>query len=155
MDAIAKQAGVGPGTLYRHFPTREALVDAVMKDWADRVNADAGDVIARDLPSRELLTDWLARFFDHVSRYQGAAAKFAGAMDDPDSPMYRKCSVLAGANAAVLDAIDARGDLREGVEAREVMRVVTGIAAVADQQGKSRQQSMPMLTIVADGVLRA
>ena len=46
LDEIAKRAGVGPGTLYRHFPTRDALIDAVMRDWADRINADSEEIAA-------------------------------------------------------------------------------------------------------------
>jgi AcrR family transcriptional regulator len=155
MDAIAKRAGVGPGTLYRHFPTRDDLVDAVMLDWANRVQASATEVIEAGGTSREVLMAWLEQFFDHVSRYQGAAAKFGAAMDDQSSPMYRKCVALGQANRSVLDSVAARGDLRAGVEAREVMRMVTGIAAVADQSGLARDGAQAMLTIVADGVLRA
>ena len=155
MDAIAKRAGVGPGTLYRHFPTHAALVDAVMQDWANRVQASATQVIETGGTSREVLVAWLDQFYDHVSRYQGAAAKFGAAMDDPSSPMYRKCVALATANRSVLDAVGERGDLREGVEPREVMRMVTGIASVADQSGLSRDGAEGMLAIVADGVLRA
>jgi AcrR family transcriptional regulator len=155
MDAIAKRAGVGPGTLYRHFPNRDALVDAVMRDWADRVQASATEVIASGGTSREIVVAWLDQFFDHVSRYQGAAAKFGAAMDDPSSPMHHKCVALGRANRSVLDAVAERGDLREGVDAREVMRMVTGIASVADQSGLGREGAEGMLGIVADGVLRA
>ena len=44
LDEIAKRAGVGPGTLYRHFPTRDALIDAVMRDWSDRINAPSEEI---------------------------------------------------------------------------------------------------------------
>jgi AcrR family transcriptional regulator len=155
MDAIAKRAGVGPGTLYRHFPSRDALVDAVMLDWVKRVTASADEVIATGGTSREVLVAWLDEFFDHVSRYQGAAAKFGAAMDDPTSPMYRKCVALGQANRSVLASVEERGDLREGVDPREVMRMVTGIASVADQSGIGHEGAAGMLAIVADGVLRA
>jgi AcrR family transcriptional regulator len=155
MDAIAKRAGVGPGTLYRHFPNREALVDAVMLDWAKRVQASADQVIAAGGTSRKVLVAWLDEFFDHVSRYQGAAAKFGAAMDDPSSPMYRKCVALGQANRSVLSSVEEQGDLREGVDPREVMRMVTGIASVADQSGLTHDGARGMLAIVADGVLRA
>ena len=154
MDAIAKRAGVGPGTLYRHFPNRESLVDAVMRDWADRVQASADQVIASGGTSREVVLAWLEQFFDHVSRYQGAAAKFGAAMDDPSSPMHHKCVALGKANRSVLESVAERGDLREGVDPGEVMRMVTGVASVADQSGLDHQGARGMLAIVADGVLR-
>ena len=73
LDEIAKRAGVGPGTLYRHFPTREALVDALMKDWTDRVSADADAAIATGLPAH------------------GDAARLVRALPRPHHPPPGRC----------------------------------------------------------------
>jgi AcrR family transcriptional regulator len=153
LDEIAKRAGVGPGTLYRHFPTRDALIDAVMRDWADRINADSDEAAASDLPSREALASWFSKFVENVGIYHGAAAKVMAAMDDQSSPIYRKCQVLVAANQKVLDSAREKGALREGVDAREVMRIVSGIATVVDQSGISAADAEPMLAIVLDGIL--
>jgi AcrR family transcriptional regulator len=153
LDEIAKRAGVGPGTLYRHFPTREALIDAVMRDWADRINADSDEAAASELPARDALSSWFSKFVENVGIYHGAAAKVMAAMDDPASPIYRKCQVLVGANQKVLDSVKEKGALRDGVDAREVMRVVSGIATVVDQSGITADEAGPMLAIVLDGIL--
>jgi AcrR family transcriptional regulator len=153
LDEIAKRAGVGPGTLYRHFPTRDALIDAVMRDWAERINADADEAAASDLPAREALAGWFTRFVENVGIYHGAAAKVMAAMDDESSPIYRKCQVLVSANQKVLDSAREKSALREGVDAREVMRIVSGIATVVDQSGISAADAEPMLAIVLDGIL--
>jgi AcrR family transcriptional regulator len=153
LDEIAKRAGVGPGTLYRHFPTREALIDAVMRDWADRINADSDEAATSELPAREALSSWFSKFVENVGIYHGAAAKVMAAMDDPASPIYRKCQVLVGANQKVLDSVKEKGALRDGVDAREVMRVVSGIATVVDQSGITAVEAGPMLAIVLDGIL--
>jgi AcrR family transcriptional regulator len=153
LDEIAKRAGVGPGTLYRHFPTREALIDAVMRDWADRINADSDEAAASELPPREALSGWFSKFVENVGIYHGAAAKVMAAMDDPASPIYRKCQVLVGANQKVLDSVRDKGALRDGVDAREVMRIVSGIATVVDQSGIKADDAEPMLAIVLDGIL--
>jgi AcrR family transcriptional regulator len=155
LDEIAKRAGVGPGTLYRHFPTRDALVDAVMKDWVDRVHGDAQQVLDAGLEPRETLTTWLGRLVEHMSRYQGAPAKFASALDDTGTPMHHKCTALVAANKIVFDALDAQDAVRGGVDPRDVVRMVTGIAAAAEKSGLGHDAATPMLTIVADGVLRA
>jgi len=60
LDEIAKRAGVGPGTLYRHFPNRDALLDAIMQSWVDRVNEATEKALAFEGPDRELLIGWLA-----------------------------------------------------------------------------------------------
>jgi AcrR family transcriptional regulator len=155
LDEVAKRAGVGPGTLYRHFPTRDALVDAVMKDWVDRVLGDAHQVLDAGLEPRETLTTWLDRLVEHMSRYQGAPAKFASAMDDTGTPMHHKCTALVAANKVVFDALEARGAVRSEVDPRDVVRMVTGIAAAAEKSGLGTEVATPMLAIIADGVLRA
>lgn len=154
LDEIAKRAGVGPGTLYRHFPTRDDLIDALMRDWADQVDADSDAVVASDLDARAALTAWFDHFFRSIGIYQGAAAKLVSAMDDESSPIYRKCQVLVGANEKVLAHIAELGALREGVDARQVMRLVSGAASVTDEAGMDTAQARPMLDIIVQGILR-
>ncbi|MEO7754660.1 MAG: helix-turn-helix domain-containing protein [Terracoccus sp.] len=152
LDEIARRAGVGPGTLYRHFPTREALVDGLMKDWTDRVTADADAAIATGLPAREMLTAWFDQFVDHITLHRGAATKIAAAMDDPASPMYRKCRVMADANRRVVAHLSERGDLRPGVDAVTVMRLVSGVASVADASAADIDVA-PMLDMLVEGIV--
>jgi AcrR family transcriptional regulator len=154
LDEIAKRAGVGPGTLYRHFPNREALVDALMKDWTDRVAADADAAIATGLPAREMLFGWFEHFVDHITLHRGAASKICAAMDDPASPMYRKCRVMGEANRRVIEHLDRRGELRPGVDPANVMRLVSGVASVADTS-HAELDVHPMLAVVIDGIVRA
>lgn len=153
LDEIAKRAGVGPGTLYRHFPHRDALIDAVMRDWSERINSDSEELASSELPVREALATWFSRFVENVGIYQGAAAKVMAAMDDPSSPIHRKCQVLVAANEKVLQKARAAGALRPGVDAREVMRLVSGVATVVDQSGIGPAGAEPMLEIVLDGIL--
>lgn len=154
LDEIAKRAGVGPGTLYRHFPTRDDLIDALMRDWAVQVDADSAEVIASDLDARAALTAWFERFCDSIGIYRGAAAKFVSAMDDESSPIYGKCQVLAGANEKVIAHVAELGALRAGIDARQVMRLVSGVASVADESGMDAAQARPMLDIIIQGILR-
>ncbi|MFI5427809.1 TetR/AcrR family transcriptional regulator [Aeromicrobium sp. UC242_57] len=154
LDDIAKRAGVGPGTLYRHFPTRDDLIDAVMRDWTLQVDADSEEIVRSGLPAGEALTAWFGRFVENVGIYNGAAAKLTAAMDDESSPIYRKCQVLVGANDKVIAHVASLGALRDGVESRQVMRLVSGVASVVDQAGLEPAQSEPMLRIIVDGILR-
>jgi AcrR family transcriptional regulator len=154
LDEIAKRAGVGPGTLYRHFPTREALVDALMKNWTDRVIADADAAIATGLPARDMLLGWFEHFIDHITLHRGAATKICAAMDDPASPMYRKCRVMGDANRRVVDHLAARGELRPGIDPANVMRLVSGVASVADSSPEGFDVR-PLLDVIVDGIVHA
>lgn len=154
LDEIAKRAGVGPGTLYRHFPTRDDLIDALMRDWSARVLSDSEAAVAADLPARETLERWFADLIKHLTLHRGAAAKLSAAFDDPSSPIYRKCQMLADANERVVGHLRETHALRDNVESRQVMRLVSGVATVVDQAGLSSDQATPMLGIVIDGILR-
>ncbi|MET0928067.1 MAG: helix-turn-helix domain-containing protein [Aeromicrobium sp.] len=153
LDEIAKRAGVGPGTLYRHFPTREDLIDALMRDWTGRVIADSQAAVDAGAPARETLTRWFGDLITHLTLHQGAAAKLSAAMDDPSSPIYRKCRLLAEANEQVVHHLAESSQLRDGVEARQVMRLVSGVATVADAAGLSGDEVGSMLGIVIDGIV--
>jgi AcrR family transcriptional regulator len=154
LDDIAKRAGVGPGTLYRHFPTRDVLLDALMRDWVERIRRDSREVVESGLPADAALATWFTQFVGHVGLYRGAAAKFVSAMDDASSPIWRKCQVLSEANEAVIAYAAAQGALRDGVDAREVMRLVSGVAAVVDQASMSPADAEPMLAIIRRGITR-
>lgn len=154
LDDIAKRAGVGPGTLYRHFPTRDALIDVVMREWVVSVQADSQAVIESDAEPREALATWFADFIGHMSLYRGAAAKFVACMDDPTTPIYRKCQVLSAANDQVLVHVAKSGILREDVDSREVMRMISGVASVIDQASMTQKEAEPMLEIILNGITR-
>lgn len=154
LDDIAKRAGVGPGTLYRHFPTRDVLIDALMRDWVERIRADSREVIESGRPAEEALATWFRQFVEHIGLYRGAAAKVMSAMDDESSPIYRKCRILSAANAEVIAYAAEAGVLRDGVDSQEVMRLVSGVAAVVDQASMSTQDAEPMLAIILRGITR-
>jgi hypothetical protein len=74
-------------------------------------------------------------------------------MDDPRSPMYRKCRVMGEANGRVVDFLRERGELRDGVDAANVMRLVSGVASVADTS-HADLDVRPMLEVIVDGIVR-
>ena len=95
LDEVAKRAGVGPGTLYRHFPNRDALLDAIMQSWVDRVDEAADKALAHEGSPRDLLLAWFEEYVRLISLHKGGPAKITSAMGDPDSPILTKCQVLA------------------------------------------------------------
>jgi AcrR family transcriptional regulator len=154
LDEVAKRAGVGPGTLYRHFPKRENLMDAILQSWVDRVTESVDKTLAFEGEDRDLLLNWFEEYVRLISQHKGGPAKITSAMGDPESPIMTKCQVLAQANARVIDRLRDGGALREDVETIQVCRLVGGIAAVADQGELDDAAVRPMLEVVADGLLK-
>ncbi|WP_395657209.1 TetR/AcrR family transcriptional regulator [Nocardioides sp.] len=154
LDEVAKRAGVGPGTLYRHFPKRENLLDAIMQSWVDKVTDTADKALTYEGADRDLLVNWFQEYVALISQHKGGPAKITSAMDDPDSPIRTKCQVLTAANDRIIDRLRADGTLRDGVETVQVCRLVGGIASVADQSDLDADAVRPMLEVVADGLLK-
>ncbi len=153
LDEVAKRAGVGAGTLYRHFPTREVLLDAIMQSWVDRVNDSADKVLVHEGSPRELLLDWFETYVGLISLHKGGPAKITSALGDASSPIATKCQVLKAATERVVDRLEEEHALRDHVEAVQMCRLVGGVAAVADNADLDRAAVRPLLEVIADGML--
>ncbi|MBT2530928.1 TetR/AcrR family transcriptional regulator [Arthrobacter sp. ISL-48] len=151
MDEVAKGAEVGPGTLYRHFPTKESLYDAVLESWAEKVNAAVDRALSLNGSAREQLMTWLTDYAAMLTENKGAAARITAALGDPGSPFAGKCRTYVNANQRLIDGLDSA--LRPGVEAMQISRLVGGLAAVADNSELPPESVAPMLAVVADGLL--
>jgi AcrR family transcriptional regulator len=154
LDLVAKRAGVGPGTLYRHFPTRDALLDAIMQSWMDRVNEAADKAVAHEGPPRALLLAWFEAYVALISLHKGGPAKITSAMGDESSPIHTKCRTLTLAADRVVDRLDGEQALKPGLDAVQMCRLVGAVAAVADQGDLDAAAVRPLLEVVADGMLR-
>ena len=154
LDEIAKRAGVGPGTLYRHFPTREALVDALMQDWTDRVSR------GRRRRDRHRVCP-RGRCCSAGSSTSSTTSRCTGARRARSAPPWttppRRCTASAASWATPTGASSTtstrEGDLRPGVDAANVMRLVSGVASVADTS-HADLDVRPMLEVVVDGIVR-
>ncbi len=154
LDEVAKRAGVGPGTLYRHFPNRDALLDAIMQSWVESVGEAVEKSLAFEGTPRDLLLGWFQEYVRLISMHRGGPAKITSAMGDPDSPILTKCQVLRGAHDQVIGALRERDALRDDVETLQVIRLVGGVATVADQSELDEGAVLPLLQVVADGLVR-
>ena len=153
LDLVAKRAEVGAGTLYRHFPTRDALLDAIMQSWVDRVDEGTEKSLAHEGPPREVLLAWFETYVGLISLHKGGPAKITAALGDAASPISTKCQVLADAAGRVVTLLREREALRPGVDAVQMCRLVGGVAAVADQGDLDASAVRPLLEVVADGML--
>jgi AcrR family transcriptional regulator len=153
LDEVAKRAGVGAGTLYRHFPSRDVLMDAIMQSWVDRVNDSADKVLLHEGEPRDLLLAWFETYVALISMHKGGPAKITSAMGDEKSPIMTKCRALTAATQRIVERLEEEHALREHIEAVQMNRLVGGVAAVADNSGLDQAAVRPLLEVIADGVL--
>ena len=153
LDEVAKRAGVGAGTLYRHFPSRDVLMDAIMQSWVDRVDEAAEKALAHEGSPRDVLLAWFESYAALISLHKGGPAKITSAMGDPASPIVTKCQTLSNAAARVVTRLDDEHALRPGMDAVQMCRLVGGVAAVADNAHLDHDAVRPLLEVIADGML--
>ena len=127
LEGIARSAGVGIGTLYRHFPNRQALVEAVFEDSMEQRCAHAQDLLAAPSPY-EALESWLADGLDHAATYGALAAwLMLSRLDDPcDEPSA--CEQVRSAGEALLVRAQEAGEVRGDVDIDDVLRLISAIA---------------------------
>jgi AcrR family transcriptional regulator len=148
LEAIARAAGVGIGTLYRHFPTREFLVEAVYRAELTEVSASAVDLLASH-PPKEALRHWMDRYAEFVRAKRGMAESLRALFDSGAvEPSDTRASIV-GAVGSLLDAGAKDGTLRGDVAADDVVTSLLGIFLASG----SSEQSGRMLDLLVDGLV--
>jgi len=146
---IAERAGVGLGTVYRHFPQRSDLIAAVFKNQMDAC-ADAAPVLASKYEPGEALARWMQRFVDFIGTKRGlAAALHSGDPAYSALPGYFD-QRLRPALKTLLDAAVAAGAVRPGIEADDLLRVVATLCHGAN--GKEPVYARKMVELLVDGL---
>ncbi|ADB35997.1 transcriptional regulator, TetR family [Kribbella flavida DSM 17836] len=148
LDAIAKHAGVGIGTLYRHFPTREALVEAAYRNELAVVCAAAGELLAT-MPPADATRAWMDRFLDYMTRKIGMADALRAVIATGADPYAHSFELLVGAIRPLLDAGAAAGELRADVSPEDVLISVSGVALAT---GANREQAGRLLDLLMCGL---
>ena len=127
LEEIAKKAGVGPGTLYRHFPTREDLLVAVYHSEMEKL-ASAEQTLAATLPPLEALRAWLLLFVDAVETKRIIAPVFNALAGDPHKLFESSyAQIHQGTRALVKRAIKS-GDVRKDLDPLDLLRAIAGVA---------------------------
>lgn len=135
LNSIAKVAGVGPGTLYRHFPSREALLLAVNRAEVEGLLHLAHD-LARDHPPVEAFRHWCHRLIDHVVRQRGFRETLQAALSLPEQEAaYRP---VRDAIEHLLRACEADGAIAPGIDAKDVQLLLSFIWQVRTDAGERR-----------------
>lgn len=115
MDSLAKRAGVGPGTLYRHFPTRDAVIAAVLEEHGPDLRREAAAVAASGLDAGAALDSWLRVVGEWMRTYQGLPEPARTALADGDSPLRPVCQHMIETTQKFLEAAQRDGYARPGI----------------------------------------
>jgi AcrR family transcriptional regulator len=142
LDDIAKQAGVGPGTLYRHFPTREALIEAVYRAEVEKLAA-AQQKLALEMPPIEALRAWMLLFVDYIAAKRIIAPALNTILGGPLKMYEASRGQIVGAIDALVRRAVQSGDIRKDLEPFDLLRALVGVSNVAS--GPDWQQSAKRL----------
>jgi AcrR family transcriptional regulator len=127
MEEIARRAGVGIGTLYRHFPTREAVVEAVYRHEVEQLSEAVPQLLQTHTPA-EALHRWMHLFIDYIATKRLIASSL-GPKTGPSSNLYATCSELIGIAIGTLvkRAVDS-GDVRKDADPSDLLRAMIGVS---------------------------
>jgi AcrR family transcriptional regulator len=130
LDDIAKEAGVGPGTLYRHFPTRAELLEAVYRTEMEKLAA-AEQQFAQELPPIVALRAWLLLFVDYIAAKQLIAPALNALVGDPKKVFEASYVRIWEAIRALVKRAIKSGDIRKDLDPIDLLRALIGVANVA------------------------
>ena len=130
LDDIAKQASVGAGTLYRHFPTRGALLEAVYRTEVEKLAA-AERKLAQDLSPIEALRAWMLLFVDHIATKQIIAPALNTFVGGPSKLYEGSRAQITGAIQGLVKRAIESGDIRRDLDPFDLLRALIGVSNVA------------------------
>jgi AcrR family transcriptional regulator len=146
LEDIARRAGVGIGTLYRHFPTRQVLIEAVYVDEVEALSRSARDVA--ELPPWEALTAWLRRYVEYVATKQALANELFA--EGASSDVFANCrSALYSAGAPLVERAQDAGIVRADVGIADVLYLISGVAKIS---ATNSEQAERILEVALDGL---
>lgn len=134
LESIAKAAGVGIGTLYRHFPTRDALIEAVYRTETQNL-AQAAPRLLETLPPVEALRAWLRLFVDHIATKQVMSPVLASMVGGTCELYSESSAQVKAAIALLVDRAVAAGAIRLDIEPLDLLRALAGVAGISSVPG--------------------
>ncbi|NGN65600.1 TetR/AcrR family transcriptional regulator [Streptomyces sp. A7024] len=151
LEDIASQAGVAIGTLYRHFPTRAALVEAATRDGLDTLVAEAGAYAATD--PLDALTHWMEQAVAHISTFRGLVGILTEAMYDEGTPSHVACAAMHRCGADLLRAAQDAGRVRADLTPDELFDLLTAAGWVRENSAPGRDAGTRVLQLMLEGVV--
>jgi AcrR family transcriptional regulator len=151
LEDIARSAGVGIGTLYRHFPTRDALVEAVYRNEID-VLCERADELLETMPPDLALAEWMRLFVRHVATKKGMLSVLKPLLGSNPSFFDQTRGRATAAATKLLEAGVAAGTVRGDIDGGDLIRAVGGICMSTDQERS--EASERLVGLLFDGLRR-
>ncbi len=149
LEAIAREAGVGIGTLYRHFPTREALVVEAYGDEIDQLCTAVGGLLAT-LPPEVALREWMQWFVDYVTAKRGMPAALTAAVDGTPELADTRDAIVAALDGLLAAGREA-GTIRDDLDAQDTLAALRGIWLVPAGPARA-DRARRLLNLLLDGL---
>lgn len=132
MREVARRAEVGIGTLYRHFPSREALLEALLRESFDHLTAKAAALETAE-SSGAALVAWLREMVALTHRHRGVIAAMTAAIADPASALHASCVTMRASGTQLLARAQAGGEARLDLDGADLFALVSALAWLNDQ----------------------
>ncbi len=151
LEDVARRAGVGIGTLYRHFPNRQSLMSAVFEDAVGELLARSRELQDAPQPCAALVT-WLREMVTHASEYRGLARALMAVAQDDTSALGRCSAPIRDAGGALLSRAQDAGDVRGDVEIGDLLQLTHAIALAAEGNPGDPELADRLLTLTLRGL---
>ena len=152
LEEIARRAGVGIGTLYRHFPTREAIVEAVYRREVEQL-AEAVPQLLEASPPGEALHRWMHLFVDYIATKRLIAPSL-GAASGRNSALYAtSAELITAAISTLVTRAVASGDVRKGIDPTDLLRAMVGVQ-LRESRARMGESARRVIDILMDGLRR-
>ena len=151
MRDIARRAGVGLATLFRHFPTREALFEALLRSNLDALTQKAAE-LETSSPPDEALVSWFREGVAFVQGYSGVVALMASAHADPNSALYSVCDAVHSAGGRLLRRAQAEGTARADINGEDLFALMSALGWLAGQPSFA-QRSDNLFDVITNAIL--
>lgn len=152
LEAVARRAGVGIGTLYRHFPTREALFEAVYRREVEQL-AELAEQLKTEAPPIDALRRWLRSNVEFVATKKGMSQALALAAHRSSELSAYSADRLTKAVGGLLDRAKAAGELRADISPEDLLRALVGMCYMNDQPGW-QASVLRLVEVLVDGLCR-
>jgi AcrR family transcriptional regulator len=151
LEEIARRAGVGIGTLYRHFPTRQALLEAVYRDQVEALRVRAEE-LAESAPPGEALVTWLRAMAEFGRTKRSLTSGILATLSKDSELVSSSSAIMRQSATALLTRAQRSGEVRPDANATDLLRLVHAVSIAVEREPVDAGQADRMIALIADGL---